>query len=81
VSGFAVEAIDTNGAGDTHVGAFISALARGIQPHSAVRYANAASAIAVTRHGGASGPSHDEILEFLSRADQGPRRTGDLSMT
>ncbi|RFC61970.1 ribokinase [Fulvimarina endophytica] len=70
IQGFAVEAIDTNGAGDTHLGSFVSALARGMEPEEAVRYANAAAAIAVTRHGGASGPGHDEILEFLALKDQ-----------
>lgn len=66
IAGFPAEAVDTNGAGDTHSGAFISALARGMGPAAAVRYANAAAAIAVTRQGGAAGPGHDEIARFLS---------------
>ncbi|MCD2472961.1 PfkB family carbohydrate kinase [Jiella sp. MQZ9-1] len=79
VPGFAVEAIDTNGAGDTHVGAFVSALARGARPGEAVRYANAASAIAVTRRGGASGPTHDEIIRFLSLASTASaRKSGSI---
>jgi len=45
-----------------------------------VRYANAASAIKVTRRGGASGPYHDEIIDFLSAADQGRHRTGKTTM-
>ena len=57
VPGFAVDAVDTNGAGDTHIGAFISALAQGATPFDAARYANAAAAISVTRHGGASAPT------------------------
>ena len=36
--------VDTNGAGDTHIGAFVSALSRGIAPFEAARYANAAAA-------------------------------------
>ncbi|MEH6717824.1 MAG: PfkB family carbohydrate kinase [Aurantimonas endophytica] len=80
VPGFAVAAIDTNGAGDTHVGAFVGALARGFPAVDAVTYANAASAISVTRRGGACGPSHDEILHFLSLADQDRRRTGAMKM-
>lgn len=67
VPGFAVEAVDTNGAGDTHIGAFIAALTGGENPLEAVRYANAAAAIAVTRHGGASAPETHEIQEFLSQ--------------
>lgn len=68
IAGFKVAAIDTNGAGDTHIGAFISALARGITPFEAARYANAAAAISVTRHGGSSAPSDAEIQTFLSHA-------------
>ncbi|QND55585.1 PfkB family carbohydrate kinase [Mesorhizobium huakuii] len=68
VAGFKVDAIDTNGAGDTHIGAFVSALARGVPPFEAARYANAAAAISVTRHGGSSAPSGAEIQTFLSQA-------------
>lgn len=70
VPGFSVNAIDTNGAGDTHIGAFVSALSRGEEPSTAVRYANAAAAISVTRPGGSSAPTHAEILAFIaSRED------------
>ncbi|MER9288791.1 PfkB family carbohydrate kinase [Mesorhizobium sp. M0510] len=68
IAGFKVNAVDTNGAGDTHIGAFVSALARGIPPFEAARYANAAAAISVTRHGGSSAPSDHEIQTFLSHA-------------
>lgn len=68
VAGFKVDAIDTNGAGDTHIGAFVSALARGVHPFDAARYANAAAAISVTRHGGSSAPTDAEIQTFLSQA-------------
>ncbi len=68
IGGFPVEAIDTNGAGDTHIGAFVSALARGFNPFEAARYANAAAAISVTRHGGSTAPADDEIQAFLSAA-------------
>ncbi|MGX7873661.1 PfkB family carbohydrate kinase [Mesorhizobium sp. ORM6] len=69
IPGFKVAAVDTNGAGDTHIGAFVSALARGITPFEAARYANAAAAISVTRHGGSSAPSDEEIQTFLSQAN------------
>ncbi|GLQ78769.1 ribokinase [Mesorhizobium huakuii] len=68
IAGFKVTAVDTNGAGDTHIGAFVSALARGVHPFEAGRYANAAAAISVTRHGGSSAPTHAEIQTFLSQA-------------
>ncbi|CCV14947.1 PfkB family carbohydrate kinase [Mesorhizobium sp. STM 4661] len=66
VPGFKVAAIDTNGAGDTHIGAFVSALSRGVPPFEAARYANAAAALSVTRHGGSSAPTDVEIKTFLS---------------
>ncbi len=85
VPGFNVTAVDTNGAGDTHIGAFVAALARGEKPMDAVRYANAAAALSVTRVGGAGGPSYQEIRAFLetrqeeAKADQtGGRKTARL---
>ncbi|TPL54518.1 PfkB family carbohydrate kinase [Mesorhizobium sp. B2-4-6] len=67
VPGFKVEAVDTNGAGDTHIGAFVSALSRGMRACEAARYANAAAALSVTRHGGSSAPTDEEIQEFLTQ--------------
>ncbi|MER8368916.1 PfkB family carbohydrate kinase [Mesorhizobium sp. M0306] len=72
IAGFQVDAIDTNGAGDTHIGAFVSALARGMPPFEAARYANAAAAISVTRHGGSSAPTDCDIRTFLSHAGGPP---------
>ncbi|UVK36123.1 ribokinase [Mesorhizobium sp. AR10] len=68
IPGFEVTAIDTNGAGDTHIGAFVSALSRGVPTFEAARYANAAAALSVTRHGGSSAPTGQEIQTFLSHA-------------
>ncbi|TPL95769.1 PfkB family carbohydrate kinase [Mesorhizobium sp. B2-3-12] len=68
VAGFKVTAIDTNGAGDTHIGAFVSALARGAPPFEAATHANVAAAISVTRHGGSSAPTDEEIQTFLDQA-------------
>lgn len=65
VPGFAVEAVDTNGAGDTHLGVFVAALARAETPEKAVTVANAAAAISVTRHGGSDAPTATEIESFL----------------
>lgn len=77
VPGFQVTAVDTNGAGDTHIGAFVTALARGDNPAEAVRYANAAAAISVTRAGGAAGPGDEEIRAFLE-ARQEPAKAGRM---
>ncbi|ANT52664.1 PfkB family carbohydrate kinase [Mesorhizobium amorphae] len=70
VPGFKVAALDTNGAGDTHIGAFVSSLSRGVPAFEAARYANAAAALSVTRHGGSSAPNDEEIQEFLSHHDR-----------
>ncbi|HEX7834273.1 MAG TPA: PfkB family carbohydrate kinase [Pseudolysinimonas sp.] len=69
VGGFAVDAIDSNGAGDAHVGVFLAALASGHTPVDAARRANAAAAIAVTRRGPTSAPTADELEAFLVSAD------------
>lgn len=66
VPGFAVDAIDANGAGDAHVGVFLAALASGLDPRDAARRANAAAAIAVTRRGPATAPTAVELDEFLA---------------
>ena len=68
VPGFRVTELDSNGAGDTHTGAFIAALAAGEDPPQAARRANAAAAISVTRRGPATAPNATELEQFLSRA-------------
>jgi sugar/nucleoside kinase (ribokinase family) len=73
IEGFAVEAVDATGAGDTHIGAFIAALLAGQSARAAARFANAAAAISVTRWGPATGPRLSEALAFL--AARGPPRT------
>ncbi|MEQ5843549.1 PfkB family carbohydrate kinase [Paraburkholderia acidicola] len=67
VPGFAVESIDSNGAGDAHAGVFLASLASGHDAASAARRANAAAAIAVTRRGPATAPSAAQIDELLAR--------------
>lgn len=53
-SAFRVDSVDTTGAGDTFTGYFISCIAKGRSPKSAMRYASAASAITVSRKGASS---------------------------
>jgi sugar/nucleoside kinase (ribokinase family) len=65
VPGFVVDVIDSNGAGDCHVGAFAAALAMGRTPEEAARWANGAAAMSVTKHGPATGPTTPELEEFL----------------
>jgi sugar/nucleoside kinase (ribokinase family) len=68
VPGFQVTELDSNGAGDTHTGAFIAALAAGAGARQAARRANAAAAFSVTRRGPATGPTATELAQFLSGA-------------
>jgi sulfofructose kinase len=64
---FAVEAIDTLGAGDTFHGAFALALAEGRDAVAAMRFAAAAAAVKCTRFGGISGtPLRTEVEAFLA---------------
>jgi len=72
VPGFRVTAVDTNGAGDTHTGAFLAALADGAAEGEAARRANAAAALSVTRHGPAAGPTRAELARFLESRQPDP---------
>lgn len=68
VPGFPVAAVDTNGAGDAHDGVLAAALGRGASLQDAVRRANAAAALAVTRTGPATAPTADETDALLAGA-------------
>lgn len=68
VPGFKVSAVDTVGAGDTFIGAWVTKLVEGADIREAVRFGCAAAAIAVTRRGAqASIPTRAEVEEFLKR--------------
>ncbi|WP_420363244.1 PfkB family carbohydrate kinase [Curtobacterium aetherium] len=66
VPGFPVDAVDTNGAGDAHAGVLVAALGRGAGVLDAVRRANAAAALAVTRRGPATAPTAAETDALLA---------------
>jgi sugar/nucleoside kinase (ribokinase family) len=66
----AVRAVDTNGAGDTHVGAFIAALATGHPPVESCRLANIAAALSTTRPGPATAPELTEVLAHAARTPE-----------
>ncbi|MBD3764876.1 MAG: ribokinase [Rhodobacterales bacterium] len=62
------DVVDTVGAGDAFNGALATALAQGRPPEQALRFANAAAAISVTRPGAASSsPARAEIEALLAR--------------
>ncbi|MDR9863107.1 MULTISPECIES: PfkB family carbohydrate kinase [Pseudomonas] len=67
VPGFAVKALDSNGAGDAHAGVFVAGLAQGLNAHEAARRANAAAALAVTRWGPATSPGSAEVDALISQ--------------
>ena len=63
---FAVEAVDTLGAGDSFHGGFALALAEGRDEIAAMRIGAAAAALKCTRFGGISGtPMRAEVEAFL----------------
>jgi ribokinase len=65
--GFPVQAVDTTAAGDTFNAALGVALCEHMPLDKALRFANAAAAISVTRLGAqSSAPSRDEVEAFLS---------------
>jgi sugar/nucleoside kinase (ribokinase family) len=64
IAGRAVEAVDTNGAGDAHTGVLVAALLEGRSPFSAAARANAGAALAVTRRGPATAPTSAELDAF-----------------
>ncbi|ACI99348.1 ribokinase [Rhodospirillum centenum] len=69
VPGRPVKAVDTTGAGDCFVGALAARLAAGDALPEAMRYANVAASIAVTRVGtGTAMPTADEVAAALAGA-------------
>ncbi len=66
IEGFKVQSIDTTAAGDTFNGVFLTALLSGEALQQAVRFAHAAAAITVTRHGAHPAiPWRSEVSQFL----------------
>ncbi len=72
VPGFPAEAVDTNGAGDAHLGVFAAGLIRGLAPEGAARRANAAAALAVARPGPATAPRGAETDAALAAQGHAP---------
>jgi ribokinase len=68
VPGFNVTAVDTVGAGDTFIGAFVVRMVEGSDVREAARFGCAAAAIAVTRRGAQTSiPVRAEVERFLVR--------------
>lgn len=69
LAGFDAPVVDTNGAGDTHVGVMMAALAEGLDLIAAARRANAAAALAAGVPGGAAAPRPPAIDAFLAACE------------
>ncbi|RHR20468.1 ribokinase [Clostridium sp. AF19-22AC] len=68
IEAYPVEAVDSTAAGDTFGAAFAVQYCQGAKMDDAVRFANAAAAVCVTRKGGyPSIPCRDEAEEFYGR--------------
>jgi ribokinase len=63
---FPAEVVDTTGAGDAHVGAFLAALAKGLSPRCACVWANAAASVVVGQLGRATAPGLGELNAILT---------------
>lgn len=62
--------IDTTGAGDTFMAAFVTAEAEGASVEEAMRFASVAAGIAVTKTGARNMPQKTEILETLKEYEK-----------
>lgn len=67
-----VKAVDTSGAGDTHVGVMMALLGAGESLEAAVTRANIAAAIKVTRYGSAASPTDLEIDTWIEEMEKKP---------
>jgi len=73
---FAVEVVDTTGAGDVFHGAFCYGLVEGFAPGDALRFASAAAAMKCRRLGGRAGiPGRGEVEGVLRERGQGGAST------
>ena len=79
IAGFEVETVDTTGAGDAHIGAFLAALGAGHPPVDAAIFANAAAALSTTRRGSATAPELAEIRAFLAHRGAVARTTPNFT--
>jgi ribokinase len=67
VSAYKINVVDTTAAGDAFIGGFASALLRGLEVETAVKYANACGALAATKFGAQpSLPTKEETEKFIS---------------
>lgn len=78
IPGHNVCAIDTNGAGDAHIGYFIAMLAADLAPPDALRAANIAAALSTTLEGPSTAPSLDRVRALMTAASDPMPQQGTL---
>lgn len=66
--GHPARAVDTNGAGDAHIGAFIALLADGATPIEAAALANVAAALSIEQEGSATAPDITAVRRVMGDA-------------
>ena len=66
VAPYAVDQIDTNGAGDTHIGSFIAAMGAGDAAFAAARFAKAAAALSTLQNVPATAPDRRQTEAFMA---------------
>lgn len=71
IPGYAVNAVDTTGAGDCFSGGFVAALERGMDCVAAARFANAVGALAVQKVGATAGVADWQSLEAWMESNDG----------
>ena len=67
IAAFPTEVVDTTGAGDTFLGAFLAQFDKGLPLEACLRWASAAAALQVSRPGAASAIPTAEEIELLLR--------------
>ncbi|OHX51635.1 ribokinase [Planococcus faecalis] len=72
VPAYAVEAVDTTGAGDTFCGAFVTALADGKTLIECVSFGNKAAALSVLKKGAQKGMPYQEEIEHFYEKELSP---------
>ena len=67
VDAYTVDVVDTTAAGDTFIGALVSALSKKEPIADALNFASAAAALTITKKGAQQAiPSYDEVISFMS---------------
>lgn len=79
MAGFAAEEVDPTGAGDAFGATFTTLRSQGMDALTALRYANAAGARAVSRQGAMEGTSTREELDAFMAASQPDPRNKEMS--